>query len=96
MHKLFTESFRNEPQKRTDFGPVPKSWEVVPLKSLLREPLRNGHSAKATTDADGIRTLTGRSAQFADCVAFSPFRPFRSEFDSRLNTMVRRKHDDGI
>ncbi|GAB6058536.1 restriction endonuclease subunit S [Desulfonatronum parangueonense] len=58
MHKLFTEGLRNEPKKRTEIGPVPESWEVVELVTLLREPLRNGHSAKATTDEGGIRTLT--------------------------------------
>ncbi|RLQ22598.1 restriction endonuclease subunit S [Seongchinamella sediminis] len=58
MHKLFTEGLRNEPQKQTEIGPVPESWDVVELVSLLREPLRNGHSAKTTTDEDGIRTLT--------------------------------------
>lgn len=58
MHKLFTEGLRNEPKKQTEIGPVPESWKVVPLVNLLREPLRNGHSAKATTDDDGIRTLT--------------------------------------
>lgn len=34
------------------------AWPVVELGGLLREPLRNGHSAKPTTDSDGIRTLT--------------------------------------
>ncbi|RYG97219.1 MAG: restriction endonuclease subunit S [Alphaproteobacteria bacterium] len=29
MHKLFTEGPRNEPQKQTEIGPVPESWEVV-------------------------------------------------------------------
>ena len=58
MHKLFTEGLRNEPQKQTEIGPVPESWEVMELQTLLREPLRNGHSAKATNDEDGIRTLT--------------------------------------
>lgn len=58
MHKLFAEGLRNEPQKQTEIGPVPESWEVVELVTLLREPLRNGHSAKATADEDGIRTLT--------------------------------------
>lgn len=58
MHKLFTEGLRNEPQKQTEIGPVPESWEVVELVTLLREPLRNGHSAKATTNEEGIRTLT--------------------------------------
>jgi type I restriction enzyme S subunit len=31
MHKLFTEGLRREPQKQTEIGPVPESWEVVPL-----------------------------------------------------------------
>lgn len=58
MHKLFTEGLRNEPQKQIEIGTVPQSWELVELKTLLREPLRNGHSAKATANDDGIRTLT--------------------------------------
>jgi len=29
MHKLFTEGLRNEPQKQTEIGPIPKSWELV-------------------------------------------------------------------
>jgi type I restriction enzyme, S subunit len=28
MHKLFTEGLRNEPQKQTEIGLVPESWEV--------------------------------------------------------------------
>lgn len=31
MHKLFTEGLRNEPQKETEIGLVPESWEVVEL-----------------------------------------------------------------
>jgi type I restriction enzyme, S subunit len=31
MHKLFTEGLRGEKQKETEIGPVPESWEVVPL-----------------------------------------------------------------
>ena len=34
MHKLFTEGLRNEPQKQTEIGPVPESWEVVELETL--------------------------------------------------------------
>jgi len=29
MHKLFTEGLRNEPQKQTEIGPIPESWELV-------------------------------------------------------------------
>lgn len=31
---------------------------IKPLSSLLREPLRNGHSARASKDGSGVRTLT--------------------------------------
>lgn len=36
MHKLFTEGLRNEPQKQTEIGPVPESWEVVKLSDICR------------------------------------------------------------
>lgn len=34
MRELFTRGLRGEPQKETEIGPVPESWEVVPLGSL--------------------------------------------------------------
>jgi type I restriction enzyme, S subunit len=34
MHKLFTEGLRHEPQKQTEIGPVPESWEVVEIGDL--------------------------------------------------------------
>jgi type I restriction enzyme S subunit len=34
MHKLFTEGLRNEPQKQTEIGLVPVSWEVVEIGDL--------------------------------------------------------------
>jgi type I restriction enzyme, S subunit len=33
MHKLFTEGLRGEPQKETEIGLVPESWEVVRIKT---------------------------------------------------------------
>ena len=36
MHKLFTEGLRHEPQKQTEIGPVPESWEVVRLSDVCR------------------------------------------------------------
>jgi type I restriction enzyme S subunit len=34
MHKLFTEGLRGEPQKQTEIGPVPESWQILKLGSL--------------------------------------------------------------
>jgi type I restriction enzyme S subunit len=43
MHKLFTEGLRHEPQKQTEIGPVPESWEVVAVGDVCRSivPGRN-------------------------------------------------------
>jgi type I restriction enzyme S subunit len=49
MHKLFTEGLRNEPQKQTELGPVPESWEVVELGDVIN--LFAGYAFKS---AEGI------------------------------------------
>ena len=36
LHQLFTQGLRHEPQKQTDIGPVPESWEVVKLGELCQ------------------------------------------------------------
>ncbi len=35
LHKLFTQGLRGEPQKQTEIGPVPESWNVVELISVV-------------------------------------------------------------
>ncbi len=37
---------------------LPEGWCWATLDVLLREPLRNGHSARASKDGRGVRTLT--------------------------------------
>ena len=44
--------------KETEIGSLPEHWSVSRLVDLLRERLRNGHSAKATNTDSGVRTLT--------------------------------------
>ncbi len=36
MHKLFTEGLRNEPQKETEIGLVPESWEVCNVGDIAK------------------------------------------------------------
>lgn len=36
MHKLFTEGLRNEPQRQTEIGLVPESWEVARLSDVCQ------------------------------------------------------------
>ena len=42
MHRLFTAGLHNEPQKQTEIGPVPESWEVVRLGTLFAREPQNG------------------------------------------------------
>ncbi|MER2626875.1 MAG: restriction endonuclease subunit S [Accumulibacter sp.] len=49
MHKLFTEGLRNEPQKQTEIGPMPESWEVVELGSLAK--VGNGSTPKRANES---------------------------------------------
>lgn len=55
--------------KETEIGPVPEHWEVRAVRTLLREPLKNGHSARETLNPDGVRTLTLSAVTYND---FSP------------------------
>jgi type I restriction enzyme S subunit len=36
LHQLFTQGLRGEPQKQTEIGPVPQSWEVVTIGDLFK------------------------------------------------------------
>lgn len=49
MHKLFTEGLHHEPQKQTEIGPVPESWEVVELGALAK--VGNGSTPKRANEA---------------------------------------------
>ncbi|HSE58272.1 MAG TPA: restriction endonuclease subunit S, partial [Nitrospiraceae bacterium] len=44
MHKLFTEGLRGERQKQTEIGPVPKSWDLMPLGAFAK--VGNGSTPK--------------------------------------------------
>lgn len=45
---------------------LPYGWVSTKLGSLLREPLRNGHSARRSESGQGIRTLTLSAVTYGD------------------------------
>src|SRR6185295_3113737 len=63
---------------------TPEGWARTPLGPLLREPLRNGHSAKASGNGKGVRTLT------LTAVTYSDF----NETNTKLTTADPRKVAD--
>lgn len=70
MHKLFTEGTRGEPQKQTEIGPVPESWEVIKLEHKA-ESFQYGTSVKCGYETPGkpvlrIPNIVGGSVDTTD------------------------------
>jgi type I restriction enzyme S subunit len=65
MHKLFTEGLRNEPQKQTEIGPVPESWEVVKIKDHCIDSAFGPRFESELYAADG-NILTLRTTDMED------------------------------
>ncbi|MEG4501417.1 restriction endonuclease subunit S [Microcoleus sp. F10-C6] len=42
IQKLFTEGTRNEPQKMTEIGLIPESWDVIPLGNMFQ--IKHGYA----------------------------------------------------
>ncbi len=47
-----------KPSDVANLPQLPEGWAWTTLEALLRQPLRNGHSAKASDTGQGVRTLT--------------------------------------
>ena len=56
MHKLFSEGTRGEPQKETEIGLIPESWEVAKLGEVA-ESFTYGTSTKCDYDLRGTPVL---------------------------------------
>jgi len=57
MQKLFTKGLRNEPQKQTEIGPVPESWEVVSFDKFAT--LQRGYDLRKQDFKDGEIPVVG-------------------------------------
>jgi len=57
MHKLFTEGLRGEPQKQTEIGPIPESWEVVPFDKFAT--LQRGYDLRKQDFREGPVPVIG-------------------------------------
>ena len=66
LHKLFTEGLRGEPQKQTEIGPVPQSWEVVQVSDSVSitngqiDPAAAPFSEMLHVGPENIESGTGR------------------------------------
>ena len=92
LHKLFTEGLRGEPQKQTEIGPVPESWEVVKLGTVLFEDPKNGIYKHSSAYGSGTPIL--RINDFSndgDVVTSAPKRVIADA--SEISLYALRKDD---
>ena len=64
MHKLFTEGLRNEPQKQTEIGPVPESWELISIEDLFETQLGKMLSRKSKVGDSPKPYLRNKNVQW--------------------------------
>ena len=60
LHQLFTCGLRNEPQKQTEIGLVPESWEVAPVGDYLTETQYGLSSKGAETGSYALLRMTNQ------------------------------------
>ena len=64
MHKLFTEGIHGEPQKETEIGSIPKSWELLSIGSLFETQLGKMLSKKAKVGDSQKPYLRNKNVQW--------------------------------
>ena len=59
LHQLFTQGLRHEPQKQTELGPIPQSWEMAELGNAV-EQIDYGISAPIpkTAPENGVKIVS--------------------------------------
>lgn len=66
MQKLFTEGTRKEPQKRTEIGLIPESWDLVKLEKSIDikkgqvDPKQQPYKTMLHVGSEHIKSNTGR------------------------------------
>jgi len=85
LHRLFTKGLRGEPQKQTEIGPLPQSWEVVTLEDAA-VTFDYGTSVKCEHGKAGVPVLRIPNvvAGSIDLSDLKHGQPKRSELDQLL------------
>jgi len=64
MQKLFTEGLRGEPQKQSEIGPIPESWELLSIGDLFETQLGKMLSQKAKVGDSPKPYLRNKNVQW--------------------------------
>ena len=97
MHKLFTEGTRGEPQKQTEIGPVPESWDLMRaeelllsyiaamrLKATITRSLQKASPIIKIGDIQDVRAIQAKTSTFQEFWTDSRLAQFRLTRDALL------------
>ena len=90
MHKLFTEGTRGEPQKQTEIGPVPESWEVVELGTTGDVVYGIQASVANKLEPIGTRILTNKNITLNGSFNLNKINYFELKTKRHLETILRK------
>ena len=90
MRKLFIEGLRNEPQKQTEIGPVPESWEVVDLESTGEVVYGIQASVANNLAPVGTRILTNKNITLDGGFDFEKINYFELTTKRHRATILRQ------
>lgn len=92
MHKLFTEGLRHEPQKQTEIGPVPESWEVVELETVCELVVDCPHTTPKFLP-DGVRVARNFNIRDGRFVREPAFFTSEEQYLERVRRAVPKPGD---
>ena len=90
MHKLFTEGTRGEPQKQTEIGPVPESWEVVELGTTGDVVYGIQASVANNLEPIGTRILTNKNITLSGSFDLHKVNYFELKTKRHFGTILRK------
>ncbi len=90
MHKLFTEGLNGEPIKETEIGPVPESWDLVPLCDT-GEVIYGIQAAVAnSTKPEGHIILTNINIKLNGGIDLEKLRYYKLKSKKDLSTVLKK------
>ena len=93
MYKLFTEGLRGVPQKQTEIGPVPESWQVVPLEEVLIHKIVDGVHKTPNYIESGIPFITAKDIIDGE-ICFDECRYISAKAHEQLTRRVKPEKGD--
>jgi len=89
MHKLFTEGTRGEPQKQTEIGPIPESWEVVELQTTGDVVYGIQASVANNFEPVGTKILTNKNIALDGGFALDKINYFELKTKRHYQTLLK-------